>query len=61
MTDDQVQTYTLNSLGQDPTLSWTARRRRLRTSGLACRQERFAFLFRSIKARIVQSQSGVGA
>lgn len=60
MTNDQVQTYILNSLGQDPTLSCTALLRRLRTSGLACRQERFASLFRSIKTRIVQSQSGVG-
>lgn len=60
MTNDQVQTYIVNSLGQDPTLSWTVLLRRLRTSGLACRQERFAFQFRSIKTQIVQSQSDVG-
>jgi hypothetical protein len=60
MTDEQVQTYIMNSLGQDSSLSWTAPLRRLRPWGLACRQERFAFLFWSIKTRIAQSQSGVG-
>ncbi|MGQ4810281.1 hypothetical protein NKDENANG_03736 [Candidatus Entotheonellaceae bacterium PAL068K] len=52
MTDDQIRTYIVNGLAQDPTVSWTSLLRRLRTRDQrACGQERFAFLFRAVSRR----------
>ena len=46
MTDQEIQDYIAGCLDEDPESSWSSLLRRLRQSGRACKQERFASIFR---------------
>ena len=52
MTNDEVLEYILKGLRKDPKASWSSLLRRLRDSGQACSQERFASLFQSVRNRM---------
>ena len=52
MTNDEVLEYILKGLGKDPKAGWSSLLRRLRDSGQACSQERFASLFQSARTQM---------
>ncbi len=52
MKDDEVTEYILSGLKKDPKVGWSLLLRRLRDSGQACGQERFAHMFQSTRTRI---------
>lgn len=52
MADIEVRRYISEGLTEDRHASWSSLLRRLRDSGRACKQERFAGLFQSEKARM---------
>ena len=51
--DDEVEEYIANALSEDATVGWSSLLRQLRESGWACKQERFASIFRSTRAKII--------
>ena len=59
MTNDGILEYISKSLVNDPKASWSPLLRRLRDSGQACSQKRFAFLFQSVKTPILTMEIAV--
>ena len=53
MTDEKVREYISESLAEDSDASWSSLLRKLRSSGRACKQERFSYIFKSTKANLV--------
>ena len=61
MTDQEVQEFITGALAEDPEISWSSLLRRLRNSGHACKQERFASIFRATKENLMAQAEQSGA